>query len=391
MVPRLDTAGTPPYTPSAMPPRWRATLADVTPYVPPPPLAALEAEVGGPISRLSANENPLGPSPLALEAIRDELPRLHLYPDGGAPLLRETAAAVLGVRADQLLFGNGADEIISLLARALLEPGDQVIVPDPAFEVYATTARVAGATVVRSPLRDYRIDLEDVLARLTPQTKLVWLASPHNPTGTVLPRAPWERFLARCPDDVLVALDEAYVDFVQHPEAVADGLRALPARPEGLLVLRTFSKLAGLAGLRVGYAVAGPGIIGALERVREPFNVSRLAQAGASAALRDHAHRDATRRLVWQERRRFCEALAARGLPFVPSEANFVLVRVGADTGPVVAALRARGILVRDGASLGAPGHLRITIGTPAQTDALLAVLDEVLAARPGTGARERR
>jgi histidinol-phosphate aminotransferase len=363
-----------------MPPRWRPVLAEIAPYVVPPPLDVLAAELGQPILRLSANENPLGPSPLAVAAIRREAERIHLYPDGGAPALGEAVAEALGIQPAQLLFGNGGDEILTLLARALLDPGDEVVVPDPSFEPYTTTARLAGAQVVPSPLRDYRIDLDDVLARIGPRTKLVCLSSPHNPTGTVVERRAWDRFCARCPDDVMVLLDEAYVDFIEAPDRAADGLAALGARPESLVLLRTFSKIAGLAGLRVGYAIAAPGVIGQLERTREPFNVGRVAQAGAAAAARDSAHREATRRAVWAGRRTLAAAFAARGLPHPPTEANFLLVRVGRPSAPVVGALRARGVLVRDGAAVGYPEHLRITVGTPDQNARLLAALDGALA-----------
>jgi histidinol-phosphate aminotransferase len=366
-----------------MPPRWRRCLDAVAPYVPPPPLAAVEVEVGGPVTRLSANENPLGPSPLAVAAIRREADRIHLYPDGSAPALRDAVAAALNVSPDQLLFGNGGDEIITLLSRALIDPGDEVVLPDPAFEPYETSALLGGATLVRSPLRDYRIDLADLLARVSPRAKLVWLASPHNPTGVALNRAAWVAFARACPRDVLVVLDEAYVDFVEEPALAADGLATLAERPGGLCLLRTFSKIAGLAGLRVGYAIAAPEIISALERVREPFNVGRLAQAGAAAAVGDQAHREATRRLVWQEKRAVAAAVAARGLHAPPSDANFLIVRLGRPSGPVVARMRARGILVRDGARVGLPGHLRISIGTPAQNAAMLAALDHALAAPP--------
>jgi histidinol-phosphate aminotransferase len=369
-----------------MPPRWRPVLADVVPYVVPPSLDTLAAELGRPILRLSANENPLGPSPRAVAAIRAEAERIHLYPDGGAPALAAAVAATLGVAPSQLLFGNGGDEILTLLGRALLDPGDEVLVPEPSFEPYTTVARLAGATIVPSPLRDYRIDLDDVLARVGPRTRLICLSSPHNPTGTVLPRRAWERFCTSCPEHAMVLLDEAYVDFIETPAAAADGLAALRLRPEGLVLLRTFSKIAGLAGLRVGYAIASPEVIGLLERVREPFNVGRLAQAGAAAAVGDTDHREATRRLVWAERRVLARAFAARGLPHPPTEANFVLVRLGRPSGPVVAALRTLGILVRDGAAVGYPGHLRISVGTPEQNARLLDALDAALAAPADAG-----
>lgn len=363
-----------------MAPRWRPILAEIEPYVVPPPLDRLAAELGQPVLRLSANENPVGPSPLAVEAIRREAARIHLYPDGGAPALAEVVAETLGIAPGQLLFGNGGDEIITLLVRALLDPGDEVVVPEPSFEPYTTTTRLSGGVVVASPLRDYRIDLDDVLRRVGPRTKLVCLTSPHNPTGTVLDRNAWERFCAACPADVMVLLDEAYIDFIEAPTRAADGLAALAIRPEGLVLLRTFSKITGLAGLRVGYAIAAPAVIGQLERVREPFNVGRLAQAGAAAGERDAAHREATRRVVWAERRALAAAFAARGLHHPPSEANFVLVRLGRPARPVIAALRARGVLVRDGAAVGYPDHLRITIGTPEQNARLLDALDRALA-----------
>jgi histidinol-phosphate aminotransferase len=363
-----------------MPPRWRPLLSEIVPYVVPPPLDALAAELGRPVLRLSANENPIGPSPLAVAAIRREAERIHLYPDGGAPALAEAVAHSLGVAPNQLIFGNGGDEILTLLGRALLDPGDEVVVPDPSFEPYTTTARLAGAKVVTSPLRDYRIDLDDVLAHVGPRTKLVCLSSPHNPTGTVLDRTAWERFCARCPGDVVVLLDEAYVDFIEAPAGAADGLATLRTRPESLVLLRTFSKITGLAGLRVGYAVAGPDAISYLERTREPFNVGRVAQAGAAAATRDLAHREATRQVVLAERRALAAAFAERGLSHPPTEANFFLVRLGRPAGPVVAALRARGVLVRDGAAVGYPAHLRISVGTSEQNARLLDALDRALA-----------
>src|SRR5262245_59697093 len=284
-----------------MPPRWRPILAEIEPYVVPPPLDRLAAELGQPILRLSANENPVGPSPLAVDAIRREAARINLYPDGGAPTLAEAVAETLGIAPAQLLFGNGGDEIITLLVRALVDPGDEVVIPEPSFEPYTTTTHLAGGQPVSSPLRDYRIDLDDVLRRVGPRTKLVCLTNPHNPTGTLLGRAEWERFCARCPQDVMVLLDEAYIDFIEAPARAADGLSSLAARPESLVLLRTFSKITGLAGLRVGYAIADAAVIGQLERVREPFNVGRLAQAGAEAGARDTAHRERTRQVVWTE------------------------------------------------------------------------------------------
>ena len=364
-----------------MPPRWRPLLSEIVPYVVPPPLDALAAELGRPVLRLSANENPIGPSPLAVAAIRREAERIHLYPDGGAPALAEAVAYSLGVAPNQLIFGNGGDEILTLLGRALLDPGDEVVVPDPSFEPYTTTARLAGAKVVASPLRDYRIDLDDVLARIGPRTKLVCLSSPHNPTGTVLDRAAWERFGARCPGDVVVLLDEAYVDFIEAPERAADGLATLRTRPESLVLLRTFSKITGLAGLRVGYAIADP------DAIRLPGADARALQrrpGGAGGGGGGHARPGASGgdavRWCGRSGGRWRRRSPSAGLSHPPTEANFFLVRLERPAGPVVAALRARGVLVRDGAAVGYPAHLRISVGTAEQNARLLDALDRALA-----------
>ena len=365
-----------------MEPRWRPALAHLTPYDAGPPLERLEAELGRPVVRLSANENPLGPSPLALQAIRAEAERVHLYPDGGAVALREALATALGVTPGAILLGNGADELIGLLVRALVDPGDEVVIPRPAFEPYESAARQMGGAVVWSPLHDYRIDLEDLAGRVTPRTKLVFVGSPHNPTGTVVGRAAWEAFLGALPGEVVVLLDEAYRDFVETDDC-PDGLEALARRPT-LVVLRTFSKIAGLAGLRIGYAVGAPRVIETLGRLREPFNVNRLAQAAARAALGDVAHRERTRALVFEERRFLYGEFARRGLGWVPSEANFVVVRLGRDTAEATARMRREGVLVRDGAAVGLPGHLRISIGTRQANQRMLGALDRALNSEGG-------
>lgn len=354
---------------------WRAVLDRVTPYEPGPPLDALARELGLPeVVRLSANENPLGPSPRVLEAIRREAARVHLYPDGGAHALRAALAARLGVAPAQVIVGNGADELLALLAWAAFEPGDEVVVPQPAFEPYATVTALAGAAVVASPLAGYDIDLDDVARRVGPRTKAVILCSPHNPTGTVLRRAALVAFLdALGAEGPLVVLDEAYRDFCDDPEA-PDGV-ALLARYPRLLVLRTFSKIAGLAGLRVGYAIAAPETIERLDRVRAPYNVNRLGQVAALAALEDSEHWARVRALVIAERAFLARELAQRGFPAPPSQANFLLVRVPDAEGVRARLLRA-GLLVRAGAALGFPDHLRISVGTRDVNARLLAALD---------------
>ena len=344
------------------------------PYDPGKPLEQLAAELGvGELARLSANENPLGPSPRVVEAVAREAARVHLYPDGGATALRAALARRLGVTPGELLVGNGADELIGLIARAAFEPGDEVVVPEPSFEPYGTSATIAGARAVPSPLAGYATDLEDVRRKVTDRTTAVMLCSPHNPTATIVREKPLRAFLEALGDDPpLVILDEAYRDFVDDPE-YPDGVALLRRHPR-LILLRTFSKIAALAGLRVGYAVARAETLDWLNRVREPYNVNRLGQLAALTALEDEAHWERSRRFVIEERRFLSEGLGRRGYTFPPSQSNFLLVKV-----PDAAARREKllraGILVRDGADVGFPGHLRISLGLRATNEKLLSLL----------------
>jgi len=344
------------------------------PYAAGKSLETLAAELGGiDLVRLSANENPLGPSPHVIAAVRHEAARVHLYPDGGSTALREALGRRLGVGAEQLIVGNGADELIGLIACAAFDPGDDVIVPEPSFEPYTTGVALAGATVVPSPLAQYAIDLEDAQRRLGPRTKAVILCSPHNPAATIIRRGALLAFLeALGSDPPLVILDEAYGDFCDDPE-YPDGV-ALLARHPRLIVLRTFSKIAGLAGLRVGYGIASAETIDRLNRVRPPYNVNRLAQVAALAALEDTEHWQRTRELVIAERAWLSAELARRGLAHPPSQANFLLVRVPDAAGARDRLFRA-GILVRDGGGVGFPGHLRITVGLRETNQRLLGCL----------------
>jgi histidinol-phosphate aminotransferase len=332
-------------------------------------------ELGLPeLVRLSANENPLGPSPRVVEAIRREAARVHLYPDGGASALRAALARGMGISPDQIVVGNGADELIGMVALAAFEPGDEVVVPTPSFEPYATSVVLAGARVRESPMAGYETDLDDVLRRVTDRTKAVILCSPHNPATTIIRRGPLLKLLEALGDDPpLVVLDEAYRDFADDPE-YPDGVALLSRFPR-VLVLRTFSKIAALAGLRVGYAVGAPSSIDRLNRTRAPFNVNRLGQVAALAALDDVEHWDRTRRLVLEERAFLTRELARRGFTVPPSQANFALVKVAGASAVRERLLRA-GLVVRDGGALGYPDHLRIAIGTREANERLLRVLD---------------
>jgi histidinol-phosphate aminotransferase len=348
----------------------------VTPYEAGKPLEALVAELGlDEVVRLSANENPLGPSPRVVEAVRREALHVHLYPDGSSSAVRHGLARELGIAAAQIIVGNGADELITLIALAAFDPDDEVVMPHPSFEPYATGASIAGARMVPSPLAGYETDLDDMRRRVTARTKAVFLCSPHNPAATIIPRGPLLAFLDALGDDPpLVVLDEAYRDFVDDPD-YPDGVALLPRYPR-LLVLRTFSKIAGLAGLRVGYAIGSAETIDRLNRVRAPYNVNRLGQVAAVAALADPQHAARTRALVLEERRFLMKGLAERRLTCSPSQANFLLVRVPDAAGARERLLRA-GILVRDGAAVGFPGHLRISVGMREINERVLKLLEE--------------
>jgi histidinol-phosphate aminotransferase len=352
---------------------WRPVVERIVPYQAGPPLEVYEQQ-HGPVVRLSANENPLGASPKVIAAIEREAARVHLYPDGGSSALREAVGRELRVAAEQIIVANGADELLQLIGLAVFDPGDEIVVPEPSFEPYSTVAQIAGATIVSSPLAGYHIALEDVRRRVTTRTKAVMICTPHNPATTIVKGEPLRKFLDALGDDPpLIVLDEAYVDFVDDPD-YQDGV-ALVARHPRLVVLRTFSKIAGLAGLRVGFAIGTAETIDCLNRVRAPYNVNRLGQIAALAAVEDKEHRDKTRRLILDERAFLTRELANRGYLFPPSQANFMLVKV-ADADKTRDALAKAGILVRDGALVGFPGHLRISIGLHETNQRLLQVFD---------------
>jgi histidinol-phosphate aminotransferase len=325
--------------------------------------------------KMASNENPLGPSPLALEAAREALSTAHLYPDARCLRLREALSERLGVGVDRILVTHGADEAFDLLAYAFLDRGDRVVVGDPTFSSYELAARTMGAEVVKVPLREYRQDVRAMLEAVDGRTKMMVLCSPLNPTGTTVSAPELEEALSGLPWKALLVLDEAYLEYVDDP-GHPDSLRYLSSDPR-LVVTRTFSKIYGLAGLRVGYVLCSPPVREALERVKLPFNVNRLAQAAAVAALRDEEHLKRSREMNRRGKRELYRVLEECGFGYVPTQANFILVRNG-DHPDLFAELLRRGIIVRDGAALGIPGHVRITIGDEEQNRRLEAALREI-------------
>jgi histidinol-phosphate aminotransferase len=337
-------------------------IRTLIPYAPGKPIEEVEREIGIANSiKLASNENPLGPSPLALEAMREKMTQLHLYPDGDCFYLKRGLTAKLGVAPDNLIFGNGSNEIIELAIRTFMRPGDEAVMARQAFVVYKLVVRAAGGISREVPLRDFTHDLEAIGQAISARTRIVFLANPNNPTGTIYRKARWEAFLEKMTPDVLIIVDEAYFEYVE----AADYPNSLDYHHQGktLLTLRTFSKLYGLAGLRIGYGIANEDVISLMHRVRQPFNVNAPAQWAALAALDDSEH---VRRSL-DNNREGLEYLTAEfaslGIEYVPSHANFILLRVGKGE-DVFNRLLAQGIIVRPMAGYQFPEYLRVTIGT---------------------------
>jgi histidinol-phosphate aminotransferase len=351
-------------------------LRNLQPYEPGKPVEDLARELGlepGKIIKLASNENPLGPSPAARRAMIETLERSHFYPDGGGYYLREAIAEDLGLSMANVILGNGSNEIIEFLGHAYLQPGDEVVVAKHSFAVYRLMAQLFGAKVVDVPDPDFVADLDGMLAAITPRTKEVFIANPNNPTGTMVFQDAIDRFMSRVPEHVVVVFDEAYYEFLDEAPDVLKYVRA----GRNVVVLRTFSKIQGLANLRIGYGLAAPEIVEVLQRARQPFNANGIAQAGALAGMRDKAHMEATRR-VTDEGRNFLQAeFLDMDLEFVPSHANFVLVRVG-DGKSVFEALLRRGIIVRAMGSYGLPEWIRVSVGTMPQNKTFVAELRDL-------------
>lgn len=324
--------------------------------------------------RLSANENPLGPSPVAIKAIIDNISSIFLYPDGEAKELRSILAQKLKISDRNIILGNGGDEIISMAARAFIEREDECIIPKPSFEPYETAVKIMGGKIKESPLRNFHIDLADIEKHITSRTKIIFLCSPHNPTGTIIKKPELERFL-RNTENIIIILDEAYRDFADDQD-FPDGLSYID-RFANLLIIRTFSKIYGLAGLRIGYGIAHPEMIQYLNRVREPFNVNRLAQIAATAALNDDSHYNQTISHIKKERLFIYEELSKRNLKYVPSQSNFIFINIGEKCPEFQKYLLTMGIIVRAGKSFGLPEYIRVSVGTRKQNINFFRVLDE--------------
>jgi histidinol-phosphate aminotransferase len=358
--------------------RVPANILAIPAYVPGKPIEEVEREQGirGAV-KLASNENPLGPSPRALAAVRRVLPGVHRYPESGGHVLSARLAARLGLTPRHIVLGNGSDDLIVMLASSLLCPGDEVILTRPSFQMYEIVTRTASAVPVEVPLRDYRNDLAAMADRVTPRTRMLFLNSPHNPTGSLVGRAEFEAFLASLPADIVLVLDEAYIEFARDPSRPDSRDYVAGERP--VVGLRTFSKAYGLAGLRVGYGIMPPALADILHRVRQPFNVSLPAQEAAAAALEDEAFLARTLEVVHAGVDYLGRALASLGLESLPTQSNFVFFHTPRPARVVFEALLERGVIVRPLDTYGFPDAIRVNAGLPEENQRFIEALGEVL------------
>ena len=357
---------------------FNPSLAELPVYQPGRPIEEVARELGADpndILKLASNENPLGPGKKAVSALKDLASKAHLYPDGGCFALRNALSARLKVQGEQLIFGNGSNEIIEFLGHALLEPGANIVVSQYCFAIYPIVAKMFGAEVKMVPAVDYGSDLDAMAEAIDSNTRIVFVANPNNPTGTLSASDRLEAMVDAIPETTLMVVDEAYVEYLERPPALLDRIRE---GRENLLLMRTFSKIHGLAALRLGYGVGHAEFVAALERVRQPFNVNAFAQAAAVAALDDEAHVVRTRELNAAELETLSLAMRDRKLEFVPSHANFLLIKVG-EGAQVAAALQKRGVIVRPVGGYGLPEWIRVTVGTREENEIFLSSLDEIL------------
>jgi histidinol-phosphate aminotransferase len=370
------------YQPWRMQMKAKEWISDLRVYEPGKPIEEVARELGfddvAEIVKVASNENELGPSPLAVEAMREAMGEMHRYPDGGAFYLKCKLAKKLGVASENLLFGCGSNELIVFLCHVFLERGLNLVMGAEAFAVYFLAASLYEGETIRVPMPGHVHDLDAMLAAITPETRIVAICNPNNPTGTMVSAEAIDRFIENLPDHVVAVFDEAYFE-VMPEDQKPDVLKHIRAGKENIVVLRTFSKAYGLAGLRIGYAVAHPELIELLNKVRQPFNANAMAQAAAMAALDDVTHLVETREMVFQGLEFFERELPKIGVETVPSGANFILVKTG-NGRTVFQELQKRKVIVRPMDPYGLPEYIRITIGTPAQNQTMFDALREVLA-----------
>lgn len=350
-------------------------IAGIIPYPPGKPIEELEREYGirGSI-KLASNENPLGPSPKAVAAMNQAMNHLHRYPDGSGYYLRQRISRKFSLPFEGIVLGNGSNEVIEFAIRAFVQPDDQVIVPEPSFLLYRLVTQMVGGKPISIPLRDFTIDLRGMLAAMTIKTRVIFLTNPNNPTGSLITRREFESFLAEVPPEILIVLDEAYIEFARD-EDTPRGFDYIHHDGPYVLVLRTFSKAYGLAGLRIGYGVTAPSVAGYLNRVHQPFNTGSLSQAAAIAALDDEEFVVKTQQTIWEGMDYLYEEVKRLGLEYVPSQGNFFLIKVPTDGRKVFEHMLRQGVIIRPMNAYGLPGFIRVNAGLPEENQRFIRAL----------------
>ena len=357
---------------------FKQSILRVKPYVPGKPIDEVKRELGlKDVIKLASNENPFDPSPEVFKAIQNGLKELNRYPDGDCYYLRRELASRLKVNQKQLIFGNGSDEIIVFAARAFLKEGDEVVIAKPSFLIYEIASEIEGAEIKAVPLKDFRYDLEGMKKAVSPKTKIIFIGNPDNPSGMYLTENQVREFLKAIPSNILIFMDEAYHEYVQAKDYV-NSIQLLKEY-KNLIVTRTFSKLYGLAALRVGYGIGSEELMDYLNRLREPFNVNSLAQAAALACLKDQRYYQGLLKKINEERQFLYQSFQRLGLKYIESCTNFILIDLPKEAVELAKKLLQQGIIVRDMSPWGLKRFIRVTIGTPEENKRLIEELEELV------------
>ncbi len=359
--------------------KFRKELAQFRPYVPGKPIEEVKREYGlEEIEKLASNENQLGPSPMAVEAIINEVQKINFYPEASAIDLKKALAERLNVTVDNLVIGNGGEDVLQLIAQTFINEGDEVIVAGPSFAIYTTSCSLMGGKVVNIPFKGLEYDLEAMAAAVNGKTKLLYICNPNNPTGNIIPRERLEWLFANVPEDLVVVLDEAYYEFAVVNPDYADSIEIMKTRGN-VVILRTFSKVCGIAGIRVGYGITTEEIATEMNKIKMTFGVNRLAQAAALGALKDQDHIKKTVDLNYKSLGMMTAAFDELGLEYIPSNANFIWVDVKKHSKDVFQEMIEKGVIIRPGFYWGWDNWIRVSTGTEAQTETFIKVLKEVL------------
>ncbi|MCK5451702.1 MAG: histidinol-phosphate transaminase [Candidatus Omnitrophica bacterium] len=349
--------------------KYKRTLDKTTPYKPGKPIEEVKRELGiKEVIKLASNENPIKPSEKVINAVMKAAENINRYPDGGCFYLREALSKELSVPGENIIFGNGSDEIIIFAIRTFVSPGDEVIISDPTFLIYRIASEIENAVIKVVPSKDLEYDLEAMLDKVTPRTKMIFIANPENPTGSYISDVKLRDFIEKLSDEIIIFLDEAYYEFAKggdYPET----LDLIEREDRNVIISRTFSKAYGLAGIRIGYALARKDIAEVLNKIREPFNINSIAQAAAIAALKDNEYLEKSVELVKQEKKKIYNELNSLGVRLFPSRTNFILMDTGRDSVKIAGDLLKQGIIVREMSGWGFKGYIRVNIGLQEEND----------------------